>query len=118
MSISPAAFLAAASGASLAATATGARLTYTDSAAATTRFVVARLAQAGTVPAPDLSPYLGGALVALGVIAIGTGAVQYRRFCQRLPLAVRPSSLAQGLALMLAWALVAVGALLGVAVLR
>ena len=81
-------------------------------------FVVARLAQAGTVPAPDLSPYLGGALVALGVIAIGVGAVQYRRFCQRLPLAVRPSSLAQGLALMLAWALVAVGALLGVAVLR
>jgi putative membrane protein len=81
-------------------------------------FVVARFAQAGTVPAPDLSPYLGGALAALGAIAIGTGAVQYRRFCQRLPLAVRPSSRAQGLPLMLAWALVAVGALLGVALLR
>jgi putative membrane protein len=81
-------------------------------------FVVARFAQAGTVPAPDVSPYLGAALVALGVTAIGAGAVQYRRFCQRLPLADRPTSRARWLALTLAWALVAIGALLGVALLR
>jgi hypothetical protein len=43
LSISPAAFLAAPAGASLAATATGARLAYSLSVAATTRFAVARL---------------------------------------------------------------------------
>ena len=89
-------------------------------------FVVARFglflrllpAQAGTVPAPGLSPYLGTALVALGVIANGAGAVQYRRFCQRLPLPERPTARAHWLALTLTWALVAIGALLGIALLR
>jgi len=89
-------------------------------------FVVARFglflrllrAQAGTVPAPGLSPYLGAALVALGVIATGAGAVQYRRFCQRLPLPERPTPRAHWLALTLTWALVAIGALLGIALLR
>jgi hypothetical protein len=50
LSIAPAAFLPAASGASLAATATGARLTYTDSVAATTSFAVARLVAGRLVP--------------------------------------------------------------------
>ncbi len=50
LSISPAAFLAAATGPSLAATATGARLTYRDSSAATTRFEVARLVAGRVVP--------------------------------------------------------------------
>jgi putative membrane protein len=89
-------------------------------------FVVARFglflrllpAQARTVPAPGLSPYLGTALVALGVIATGAGAVQYRRFCQRLPLPERPTPQAHWLALTLTWALVAIGALLGIALLR
>ncbi len=89
-------------------------------------FVVARFglflrllrAQAGAVPAPGLSPCLGAALVALGVIATGAGAVQYRRFCQSLPVAERPTPRAHWLALTLTWALVAIGALLGVALLR
>jgi putative membrane protein len=89
-------------------------------------FVVARFglflqllpARVGNVPAPGLSPYLGAALVALGAIATGAGAVQYRKFCQRLPLAERPTGRAHWLALTLTWALVAVGALLGVALLR
>jgi len=89
-------------------------------------FVVARFglflrllpAQAGTAPAPGISPYLGAALVGLGVIATGAGAVQYRQFCQHLPLAERPTTRAHWLALTLTWALVAVGALLGIALLR
>jgi hypothetical protein len=52
------------------------------------------------------------------VIATGAGAVQYHRFCQSLPLAERPTPRARWLALTLAWALVAIGALLGIALLR
>jgi putative membrane protein len=89
-------------------------------------FVVARFGlflrslrtQAGVVPAPGVSAYLGTALLALGVIAMGAGAVQYRRFWQRLPLAERPAPRAHWLALALTWALVIIGALVGIALLR
>jgi putative membrane protein len=80
-------------------------------------FVVARL-RVEAVPVTGFSPYLGAALVALGVLATGAGAMEYGRFSQRLPLAERPTPRAHWLALTLTWALVAIGALLGIALLR
>lgn len=81
-------------------------------------FVVARFglflrllqAQGGEPPSHGLSPYLGAALVALGAGATAGGAVQYRRFLQRLRPDELPSSRAPLLPLALAWALVALGA--------
>jgi putative membrane protein len=88
-------------------------------------FVVARFelvlrlmrlqANAAALPEPDLSPYLGTALVVLGVVAIGAGAVRYRRFNLQLPLAARPTPRVHWLPLALAWALVGIGTLLAVA---
>jgi len=85
-------------------------------------FVVARFglflrlvrAQGSSVVSHGVSPYLGAALVVLGVIATGAGAVQYRRFCRQLRPEELPSPRAPFLPLALAWALVALGAALAI----
>ena len=88
-------------------------------------FVVARfglflhlLQSQGGVPAGHgLSPYLGAALVGLGVVATAGGAVQYHRFCRTHPPADRPPSSSPGLVLGLSWTLVLVGLVLGIVLL-
>ena len=88
-------------------------------------FIVARFGlflrllqiQAGSAASHGVSPYLGAALVALGVLATAAGAVQYHRFCQTLPPADRPASSSPPLLLGLSWALVAMGAVLGIVLL-
>jgi putative membrane protein len=88
-------------------------------------FVVARFglflrllnAQGGGQVGHGLSPYLGAALVGLGVVATAGGAVQYQRFCRTLPLSGRPPSSSPSLVLGLSWALVLVGLVLGLVLL-
>jgi putative membrane protein len=83
-------------------------------------FVVARFglflrllhAQGGREVGHGLSPYLGAALVGLGVVATAGGALQYRRFVGTLPVADRPASSSPGLVLGLSWALVVIGLVL------
>ncbi|MGH7526222.1 MAG: YidH family protein [Gemmatimonadales bacterium] len=85
-------------------------------------FVVARFGlflrllqpQGGLVASHGLSPYLGTALVALGVVATAGGAVQYHRFCRTLPPGDRPASSNIGFVLGLSWALVLIGVALGI----
>jgi putative membrane protein len=91
-------------------------------------FVVARFGlflrllrlQAGAVGPrePGLSPYLGTALVFLGVLAIAVGAVRYQHYSRQLPLAARPTPQAHWVPLTLAWAVVGVGVVLGFVLLR
>ena len=59
---------------------------------------------------PGPSPYVGAALVLLGVVASAAGAVQYRRFCRRLAPDELPGPQAPLVPLALAAALVALGA--------
>jgi putative membrane protein len=89
-------------------------------------FVVARfglflrlVGEPGT-PSPGhaISPYVGAALVWLGVAATAAGALQYRRFCRALPAPARPETSTLTLSLGLAGLLAAAGAVLGVALLQ
>jgi putative membrane protein len=88
-------------------------------------FVVARFglflrllhAQGGTPAGPGLSPYLGGALVGLGVLATAGGAIQYQRFYRTLPPQDRPPSSSKGFVLALSWTLVLIGLVLGIVLL-
>jgi len=88
-------------------------------------FVVARFglflrllhAQGGVHVGPGLSPYVGCALVGLGVLATAGGALQYRRFCRTLLPAERPASSSPGFVLALSWALVLIGLVLGIVLL-
>jgi putative membrane protein len=88
-------------------------------------FVVARFglflrllhAQGGTPAGHGLSPYLGGALVGLGVLATAGGAIQYQRFYRTLRPVDRPPSSSPGFVLGLSWALVLIGLVLGVVLL-
>ena len=88
-------------------------------------FVVARFGlflgllhpQASPVAGHGLSPYLGAALVGLGVLAVAGGAIQYQRFCQTLSLSHRPPSASPGFVLGLSWALVVIGSILGIVLL-
>jgi putative membrane protein len=83
-------------------------------------FVVARfglflrllLAHGGHELGHGLSPYLGAALVGLGVVATAGGAIQYQRFVGSLPVADRPASSSPRFVLGLSWALVLVGVVL------
>lgn len=56
-----------------------------------------------------LSPYLGAALVLLGVIATGAGTRRYQEFCRRLSRDELPSRHAEALPMVLGWALVVLG---------
>jgi putative membrane protein len=88
-------------------------------------FVVARFglflrllqAQGGEAPAHGLSSYVGAGLVALGIVATGAGALEYRRFCRRLRPEDLPTPRASYLPLALAWMLVALGSILAVTLL-
>jgi putative membrane protein len=91
-------------------------------------FVVARFglflrllrlqASAAAPPGPGLSPYLGTALVALGVIATAVGAARYQHYTRELPLAARPTPRTHWLPLTLAWAVVGIGVVLGLELIR
>jgi putative membrane protein len=85
-------------------------------------FVVARFglflrlmqAQAGPIVSHGVSPYLGTALVGLGVLATAGGAVQYQLYCRTLPAGDRPRTSSIGFLLGLSWALVLIGIALGI----
>jgi putative membrane protein len=90
-------------------------------------FVVARFGlflrlvhlQAGEAMRPGgLSPYLGAAMVWLGVAALAGGSLQFQAFCRRLALPERPPLTSVWFALGVAWALALTGSVLGVALLR
>ncbi len=84
-------------------------------------FVVARFglflrllhAQGGAEVGHGLSPYLGAALVGLGVVATAGGAVQYQRYVGSLPVSDRPPASSPRFVLGLSWALVLMGLVLG-----
>ena len=88
-------------------------------------FVVARFGmflgllhlQPGGAASHRLSTYLGGALVALGILATAGGAVQYQRFYRTLLSRDRPASASPRVLLGLSWALVLVGLALGIVLL-
>ena len=83
-------------------------------------FVVARFglflallrAQGSAETGHGVSPYLGAALVGLGVVATAGGALQYQRFVAALPAQNRPDTANPGFVLGLSWALVFVGLVL------
>lgn len=80
-------------------------------------FVVARFglflrllrSPAGREMGHGLSPYLGAALVGLGVLATAAGAMQYRTYFGSLPRTDRPASSRPRFVLGLSWALVVIG---------
>jgi putative membrane protein len=88
-------------------------------------FVVARFGlflrllrvQGGLEAGHTLSPYLGAALVGLGVVATAGGALQFRHFVASLPARDRPASSGPWFVLGLSGALVAIGVVLGVVLL-
>lgn len=85
-------------------------------------FVVARFGlflrllqdQSGSTAGHGLSPFLGAALVGLGVVATAGGAVRYQRFCRSVDPADRPLASSSGFVLGLTWALVLMGLVLGI----
>jgi putative membrane protein len=89
-------------------------------------FVIARFGlflrlmhlQAGESATSGLSPFLGAAMVWLGVAALSGGALQFQAFCRRLSLGERPPASSLWFALAVAWALALTGLVLGVALLR
>ena len=88
-------------------------------------FVVARFglflrllhAQAGHEVSHGVSPYLGAALVVLGVVATGGGALQYQRYVGSLPESARPATSSPRFVLGLSWALVLIGVALALVLL-
>jgi putative membrane protein len=88
-------------------------------------FVVARFglflrllrAQGGNEVGHGLSPYLGAALVALGVVATAGGALQYQRFVATLGAQDRPKTSGPGFVLSLSWALALIGVILAIVLL-
>ena len=85
-------------------------------------FVVARFGlflrlvqfQGGVQTGHGVSPYLGTALVAIGVVATAGGAVQYQLYCRTLPPADKPKTSSIGFLLGLSWSLVLIGLGLGI----
>ena len=88
-------------------------------------FVIARFglflrvlqAQGAHVTNHGISPYLGSALVALGVAATAGGAIEYQRFCRTVHPRDRPSSSSYRFVVVLSWSMVAIGAVLTVVLL-
>jgi len=88
-------------------------------------FVVARFglflrllhAQAGGEAGHGVSPYVGAALVVMGVIATGGGALQYQRYVALLPDSARPATSSPRFVLGLSWALVLIGVVLALVLL-
>jgi putative membrane protein len=85
-------------------------------------FVVARFGlflrliqiQGGPVHSHGISPYLGTALVLVGVLATAGGAVQYQRFRHTIPRGNIPGTSSPEFLLGISWAPVLVGLALGV----
>jgi putative membrane protein len=85
-------------------------------------FVVARFGlflrfiqvQGQSMHSHGISPYLGTALVLLGVLATAGGAVQYQRFSHTISRGDIPASSSVAFVLGISWALVLVGLALGV----
>lgn len=66
---------------------------------------------------PGRAPvWLGLALIALGVVATGAGALQYQRLCRSLAQAHRPTPGLANATIAIAWAVALAGVLLGVLV--
>ncbi len=65
-----------------------------------------------SVPNGGISPYLGAALVIIGVVAISAGTKRYREFCSRLGPSALPSPHAEVLPLVLGWSLAVLGVVL------
>ena len=88
-------------------------------------FVIARFgvflrliaAQGAHVVSHGVSPYIGSALVALGVAATAGGAIEYQRFCRTVPPRDRPSSSSYRFVIVLSWCMVLIGAVLTVVLL-
>jgi putative membrane protein len=88
-------------------------------------FVVARFglflrllrAQGGADVGHGVSPYLGAALVGLGIVATAGGALQYRHFVGTLRTQDRPSTASPRFVLGLSWALVLIGVVLAIVLL-
>ena len=88
-------------------------------------FVVARFglflrllrAQGGAEVGHGVSPYVGAALVGLGVVATAGGALQYQRFVATLRAQDRPSTASPRFVLGLSWALVLMGVVLAIVLL-
>ncbi len=88
-------------------------------------FVVARLglflrllpAQGGREVGHGVSPYLGAALVILGVVATAGGALQYQRYVGTLPTSACPPTSSPRFVLGLSWALVLLGVVLALVLL-
>jgi putative membrane protein len=67
------------------------------------------------IPTGGFSPYLGAALVLIGVVAISAGTKRYKEFCTLLGPEAKPSPHAEILPLVMGWSLAALGvALVGV----
>ena len=64
------------------------------------------------VPSGGVSPYVGSALVLIGVVAISAGTKRYREFCRLLTRSSLPSPHAEVLPLLLGWSLAVLGVVL------
>jgi putative membrane protein len=64
------------------------------------------------VPSGGLSPYVGAALVLIGVVAISAGTKRYKEFCALLSPQSKPSPHAEVLPLVLGWSLAVLGVVL------
>jgi putative membrane protein len=83
-------------------------------------FVIARFglflrlvqAQGSAVPGHGISPYLGSALVLLGVAATAGGALEFQRYCRAMPARDRPGTASYRFVVMISWSMVLIGAVL------
>jgi putative membrane protein len=71
-----------------------------------------RIESGQPVPTGGLSPYLGAALVVIGVVAVSAGTKRYRQFCRLLGRSSFPSPHAEVLPSILGWSLAALGVVL------
>jgi putative membrane protein len=61
------------------------------------------------IPSGGFSPYIGAALVLIGVVAISAGTKRYKEFCSLLGPEAKPSPHAEILPLVLGWSLAVLG---------
>ena len=85
-------------------------------------FVVARFGlflrllrvQGGEVPSHGLSPYIGAALIVLGVLATSGGAVRFAQFCRTLNPSDKPANANLNFGIGISWALALIGVVLAI----
>ncbi|HJR51560.1 MAG TPA: DUF202 domain-containing protein [Gemmatimonadales bacterium] len=71
-----------------------------------------RAEEGQAIPSGGASPYVGAALVLIGVVAISAGTKRYREFCALLGPLSKPSPHAEILPLVLGWSLAVLGVVL------